>query len=228
VVYEDLTPKRWVIADNPLDRIRPSAYLPVISVWKSDAAITFVVDNTTVRSTFYDQLRRCCPLASDANNVKARTNVSIRATKTVIVATQRRWQKRRSKTFLSYSKSGFLFFEPPAILILVQVELGESITARTESLCPFTNLASRAHIFTLKLYFVASFRELGPPDLCHVVKSTGRSGQRDVRQSLRLPIEALSLIDIIAWFLPLHLRCRCILICISRCIHQLVDLRYRG
>ncbi|KAF9788356.1 chaps-domain-containing protein [Thelephora terrestris] len=40
-----------------------------------------------------------------------------------------------------------------------EVELGESIAARTESL--------------------SSFRELGPPDLCHVVKTTGRSGQRD-------------------------------------------------
>lgn len=28
--------------------------------------------------------------------------------------------------------------------------------------------------------YSATFRELGPPDLCHVVKSTGRSGQRDV------------------------------------------------
>lgn len=27
---------------------------------------------------------------------------------------------------------------------------------------------------------IASFRELGPPDLCHIVKSTGRNGQRDV------------------------------------------------
>lgn len=30
--------------------------------------------------------------------------------------------------------------------------------------------------------FIATFRELGPPDLCHVVKSTGKSGQRDVRR----------------------------------------------
>jgi hypothetical protein len=29
-------------------------------------------------------------------------------------------------------------------------------------------------------YPAATFRELGPPDLCHVVKSTGRAGQRDV------------------------------------------------
>ncbi|KAJ3863992.1 Chs5p-Arf1p-binding proteins-domain-containing protein [Lentinula novae-zelandiae] len=28
--------------------------------------------------------------------------------------------------------------------------------------------------------YSATFRELGPPDLCHVVKSTGRSGQRDL------------------------------------------------
>ncbi|KAJ7746443.1 Chs5p-Arf1p-binding proteins-domain-containing protein [Mycena maculata] len=43
---------------------------------------------------------------------------------------------------------------------LFEVDLGESLTARTESL--------------------ATFRELGPPDLCHVVKSTGKSGQRDL------------------------------------------------
>ncbi|PPQ88559.1 hypothetical protein CVT25_009939 [Psilocybe cyanescens] len=42
---------------------------------------------------------------------------------------------------------------------IFEVELGEALTARTESL--------------------SSFRELGPPDLCHVVKSTGRAAQRD-------------------------------------------------
>lgn len=43
---------------------------------------------------------------------------------------------------------------------LFEVELGEALTARTESL--------------------STFRELGPPDLCHIVKSTGRTGQRDI------------------------------------------------
>ncbi|KAF8651829.1 hypothetical protein AX16_004654 [Volvariella volvacea WC 439] len=43
---------------------------------------------------------------------------------------------------------------------LFEVELGEAIAARTESL--------------------STFRELGPPDLCYVVKTTGRSGQRDL------------------------------------------------
>lgn len=43
---------------------------------------------------------------------------------------------------------------------LFEVELGEVLAARTESL--------------------TTFRELGPPDLCHVVKTTGRSGQRDL------------------------------------------------
>ncbi|KAI0701992.1 chaps-domain-containing protein [Cytidiella melzeri] len=42
---------------------------------------------------------------------------------------------------------------------IFEVELGESLTARTECL--------------------STFRELGPPDLCHVVKSTARAGQRD-------------------------------------------------
>ncbi|KAF8067804.1 Chs5p-Arf1p-binding proteins-domain-containing protein [Lyophyllum atratum] len=49
------------------------------------------------------------------------------------------------------------FKEIPEIF---EVELGEALTARTESL--------------------STFRELGPPDLCHVVKNTGRSGQRDL------------------------------------------------
>ncbi|KAF5318535.1 hypothetical protein D9619_010879 [Psilocybe cf. subviscida] len=43
---------------------------------------------------------------------------------------------------------------------IFEVELTESLTARTESL--------------------SSFRELGPPDLCHVVKSTGKASQRDL------------------------------------------------
>jgi hypothetical protein len=43
---------------------------------------------------------------------------------------------------------------------LFEVELGEALTARTESL--------------------STFRELGPPDLCHVQKSTGRTGAADL------------------------------------------------
>jgi len=30
------------------------------------------------------------------------------------------------------------------------------------------------------IFFSASFRELGPPDLCHVVKSSGRQVAREV------------------------------------------------
>ncbi|KAM0789375.1 hypothetical protein ACM66B_000205 [Microbotryomycetes sp. NB124-2] len=41
-----------------------------------------------------------------------------------------------------------------------EVELGESLISRTESL--------------------ASFRELGPPDLCHIIKTTGKAGAKDV------------------------------------------------
>ncbi|GAA5851142.1 hypothetical protein JCM9279_000336 [Rhodotorula babjevae] len=42
----------------------------------------------------------------------------------------------------------------------IELDLGESLISRTESL--------------------ASFRELGPPDLCHVIKTTGKAGQKDV------------------------------------------------
>ncbi|GJE93723.1 chaps-domain-containing protein [Phanerochaete sordida] len=43
---------------------------------------------------------------------------------------------------------------------IFEVDLGEAVTARTEAL--------------------STFRELGPPDLVHVVKSAGRSGHRDL------------------------------------------------
>ncbi|TDL24439.1 chaps-domain-containing protein [Rickenella mellea] len=43
---------------------------------------------------------------------------------------------------------------------LFEADIGEVLTARTESL--------------------STFRELGPPDLCHVVKSANRSGQKDL------------------------------------------------
>ncbi|GAA5876079.1 hypothetical protein JCM3774_004498 [Rhodotorula dairenensis] len=42
----------------------------------------------------------------------------------------------------------------------IELDLGESLISRTETL--------------------ASFRELGPPDLCHVIKTTGRAGQKDI------------------------------------------------
>ncbi|BGP25158.1 chAPs family protein [Rhodotorula toruloides] len=42
----------------------------------------------------------------------------------------------------------------------VELELGESLISRTETL--------------------ASFRELGPPDLCHIIKTTGKAGQKEI------------------------------------------------
>jgi hypothetical protein len=30
-------------------------------------------------------------------------------------------------------------------------------------------------------FSIAAFRELGPPDLCHVIKTTGKAGQKEVR-----------------------------------------------
>ncbi|EIN08929.1 chaps family protein [Punctularia strigosozonata HHB-11173 SS5] len=55
------------------------------------------------------------------------------------------------------AESGSAFKDIPE---LFENELGEALTARTEVL--------------------SNFRELGPPDLCHIVKTTGRSGQRDL------------------------------------------------
>lgn len=57
-----------------------------------------------------------------------------------------------------------------------QVSIGESVTARTETLgvYRFYDLRARADI-------QGTFRELGPPDLCHVIKSSGsKAAQKDV------------------------------------------------
>ncbi|KAJ2913790.1 hypothetical protein MD484_g6620, partial [Candolleomyces efflorescens] len=50
-----------------------------------------------------------------------------------------------------------LFKEIPE---LIEIDLGEALSARTEAL--------------------STFRELGPPDLCYVVKSSGRTANRDL------------------------------------------------
>ncbi len=75
--------------------------------------------------------------------------------------------------------------------------------------------------------FVATFRELGPPDLCHVVKSTGKTGTRDV--SARTASFLCIAYDdgALVWFIPLRVRCRRLLICLPCCIHQLTHIRHR-
>src|SRR6266702_1590175 len=65
---------------------------------------------------------------------------------------------------------------------IVQVELGESLLARTEALGPYPSIFGVLHLPLTSL--AATFRELGPPDLCHVVKGTGRAGQRDVSPNI--------------------------------------------
>ncbi len=40
----------------------------------------------------------------------------------------------------------------------------------------------------------ATFRELGPPDLCHIIKSNGRAGQRDVSPDINAVHRGSSLI----------------------------------
>jgi hypothetical protein len=69
------------------------------------------------------------------------------------------------------------------IRISAQVELGESLIARTEALGALHSNPQPPSIIEI---LSATFRELGPPDLCHVVKSTARAGQRDVSANLVL------------------------------------------
>ncbi|TIA91131.1 hypothetical protein E3P99_01236 [Wallemia hederae] len=54
----------------------------------------------------------------------------------------------------------------------VELEIGESIASRTETLC--THISHRSP--PISRHVAATFRELGPPDLCHIIKSPTRVG----------------------------------------------------
>lgn len=74
----------------------------------------------------------------------------------------------------------------------VETHIGESVTARTETL-------RKVHLGD-DLLTLATFRELGPPDLCHVIKSYGsKATHKDVRA--RCHLRRL----ILDWILPLLL-----------------------
>ena len=72
----------------------------------------------------------------------------------------------------------------------------------------------------------ATFRELGPPDLCHVVKSTGRTGQRDVSISVIANPTLSSSHLAAAGLLPLRLWNRHVIIRVSRRVYQLPHIFY--
>lgn len=44
------------------------------------------------------------------------------------------------------------------------------------------------------LWIIDTFRELGPPDLCHVTKTTGRGGSKDVSNTNGV-VNSIDLID---------------------------------
>ena len=80
---------------------------------------------------------------------------------------------------------------------------------------------------TISALLTATFRELGPPDLCHVVKTTGKTGQRDVRPPSPFASGPISPPHT-AWLLPLCLRGRCELLRLPRSLYQLAHVRHRG
>jgi hypothetical protein len=64
-----------------------------------------------------------------------------------------------------------------------EVELRESVQSRTETLCEsFPCPGQTRSVLTLPCVAAASFRELGPPDLCHITKSpaAARSATKEV------------------------------------------------
>ena len=86
----------------------------------------------------------------------------------------------------------------------------------------------RCASISLKRTLPATFRELGPPDLCHVVKSTGRAGQREVSASTtscpgyhsQSPSSAGGLV-------PLCLRRGRVVVRVARGVHQLSYVFHR-
>lgn len=95
-----------------------------------------------------------------------------------------------------------------------------------------TLLRRRADLFVLTLASfgleTASFRELGPPDLCHIIKTTGKAGQKEVcflrNSCLRTQADTAFMTDRL---LPLRLRRRRLLLRLPRRLHQLPDLHRR-
>lgn len=59
-----------------------------------------------------------------------------------------------------------------------EVELGESLSSRTETLGTSFFILERK--MGLMRVMVVSFRELGPPDLCHTIKSSNKHGVKEV------------------------------------------------
>ena len=71
----------------------------------------------------------------------------------------------------------------------------------------------------------ATFRELGPPDLVHVLKSSGRSGQRDV-STLDNIIGATAYNPTTARLVSLRLRSGRILLRVISGVHQLSHVQH--
>lgn len=68
-----------------------------------------------------------------------------------------------------------------------ETEIGESISARTDALGTFNSkhidLVDHLLVYLRVFFFlhlVGTFRELGPPDLCHIIKANSKPGLKEV------------------------------------------------
>lgn len=64
-----------------------------------------------------------------------------------------------------------------------ETELGESIAARTDALGNMIYSTGRVCVLTYIYIFLGTFRELGPPDLCHIIKAHSKPGMKEVNIS---------------------------------------------
>lgn len=60
-----------------------------------------------------------------------------------------------------------------------ETEIGESIAARTDALGKH-QLTLQPCLLTSSFFFKGTFRELGPPDLCHIIKAHTKPGMKEV------------------------------------------------
>jgi len=101
---------------------------------------------------------------------------------------------------------------------LSQVELGESLTARTESLCACPRILCCSSL-TPAFSFISRIRTSRLVSCCEEYRPSGFT-----RRMCKLCYNRANANTCVVWFIPLRFGRRCIILRISSRVHQLVNL----
>ena len=143
------------------------------------------------------------------------------------------WPTAPSRTSLSSLKfaSRHPSFPPSTLTFPLQVELGESIAARTESLCQYRRRTHLQKPLTTPISssFLSRARPSGPVSCCKDDRSKWSTRCKSIRPSPLHPrtISITALLIRTDWILSLRVRRRRIFISLSRGLYQLLDLLVR-